>query len=135
KVTAITSAIEEKGYASKGDIEKHVKAVTEGLEKEILEFKKSGFAGDKPVGFKKSMQKALKDNHERISSPEKIKGNQVIQLKDITYADNFPGFDDWRTEFRNDMITIDRDMFHMRDIIPLGAVSGDTIKYPREGAK
>lgn len=135
KVSSVLSDIAEKGYASKEDVEKAVKEKSEELEKAMLELKKQGLDNRKPIGFKSALAKSLKDNYEAINSVQKIKGNQVIELKDITYDGNFPGFEDWRTEYRNDTIMIDRDMFHMRDIIPIGATSKDTIKYPKEGAK
>lgn len=135
KVVNILKDIDAKAYMSKTDVEAFVKEKAEGLEKEMLELKKGGLSGNKPLGFKNAMAKALKDNHASIAQVSNIKGNQIIQLKDITYSDNFPGFEDWRTEYRNDMIVIDRDTFHMRDIIPIGGTSSDTIKYPREGAK
>ena len=134
-VKGILETIEAKGYSSKEDVEKAVKDSTEALEKDLLKLKKSGFSEHKQMGFKSAMAKALKEEHENINSAHKIKGNHVIELKDITYAGNFVGFEDWRTEYRNDTIIIDRDMFHMRDIVPLGSTSSDTIKYPREGAK
>lgn len=135
KVKNILTDIESKGYMSKADVEKFVKEKSEGIEQDLLKLKKGGFGETKPLGFKSAMAKSLKENHEKISDVSKIKGNQVIGLKDITYDGNFPGFEDWRTEYRNDMIVIDRDVFHMRDIIPIGSTSSDTIKYPREGAK
>lgn len=135
KVSGIMSDIEQKGYMAKADVEAYVKEKSEALEKEMLEIKSGGFAEKKPLGFKMAMAKALKDNFESFNESSKIKGNQVVQLKDITYDDNFPGMEDWRTEFRNDTIMIDRDMFHLRDIIPIGSTSKDTIKYPKEGAK
>lgn len=135
KVTNIIKDIEGKGFMSKTEVEAFVKEKSEGLEKEILSLKKSGFGETKPLGFKGAVAKALKDNYENINNVSKIKGNHVIELKDITYDDNFPGFEDWRTEYRNDMIMIDRDTFHMRDIIALGSTTSDTIKYPKEGLK
>lgn len=135
KVTSIISDIEAKGYMSKEDVEKAVKEKTEEIDKALVELKKKGLSDAKPMGFKSALSKALKDNHDTISEVSKIKGNQVIGLKDITYDGNFPGFEDWRTEVRNDTIMIDRDVFHMRDIIPIGTTSSESIKYPREGAK
>lgn len=135
KVTNILADVEKKGYMAKSDVEAYVKEKSEALEKEMLEIKSGGFANKKPLGFKSAMAKALKDNFESFNESSKIKGNQVVQLKDITYDGNFPGMEDWRTEFRNDTIMIDREMFHLRDIIPIGSTSKDTIKYPKEGAK
>lgn len=135
KVTNIIKDIEGKGFMSKSEVEAFVKEKSEGLEKEILSLKKGGFGENKPVGFKAAMAKALKENFDSINDVSKIKGNTVIELKDITYNGNFPGFEDWRTEYRNDVIMIDRDTFHMRDIIALGGTTSDTIKFPREGAK
>lgn len=135
KVSGIMTDIEQKGYMAKTDVEAYVKEKSEALEKEMLEIKKGGLGDKKPLGFKSAMAKALKDNFESFNEANKIKGNQVVQLKDITYSGNFPGMEDWRTEFRNDTIMIDREMFHLRDIIPIGSTSKDTIKYPKEGAK
>lgn len=135
KVTAIVDDMNAKGFMSKTEVEAFVKEKADNLEKELLEIKKGGLTDAKPMGFKSAMAKALKDNFESINEVQKIKGNQVIQLKDITYSGNFPGFEDWRTEYRNDTVMIDRDMFHMRDIIPVGSTSKDTIKYPKEGTK
>lgn len=135
KTANILKDIEAKSFMSKTEVEAFVKEKSEGLEKEMLELKKGGVSGNKPLGFKQALANALKEKHSEISSVSNIKGNQIIELKDITYNGNFPGFEDWRTEYRNDMIVIDRDTFHMRDIIPIGGTSSDTIKYPREGAK
>src|SRR5690606_14058994 len=135
KVKEILSDIEQKGFMSESEVEKFVAEKSEGLEKEIVELKKKGLSSGKPMGFKSAMQKALKENHDSIKDISKNKGNTIIGLKDISFGDNFRGFEDWRTEYRNDVIMIDRDVFHMRDIIPIGTVSSDTIKYPREGAK
>jgi len=136
KVSTILTDIEAKGYQSKEDVEKAVKVKTEEIEKSLLELKKKGLGNGKPIGFKAAMAKALKDNEAMFKDVNSIKGsNNVVQLKDITYSGNFPGFEDWRQELRNDVIMIDRDTFHFRDIIPLGSTSGDSIKYPKEGAK
>jgi HK97 family phage major capsid protein len=135
KVSGIMSDIEGKGFMSKSDVETFVKEKSEALEKEMIEIKKGGLGEKTPLGFKASMAKALQDNFENFNEVSKIKGNQVVQLKDITYSGNFPGMEDWRTEYRNDTIMIDRDTFHMRDIISVGSTSKDTIKYPKEGAK
>lgn len=136
KVTSILSEVEKKGYTSKEEVEKAVKEKTEEIEKSLLELKKQGFGEKKVVGFKAAMANAINEHKDMLKDVTSLKGsNNVIELKDITYSGNFPGFDDWRQELRNDTIMIDRDTFHMRDIIPLGATSGDSIKYPREGAK
>ena len=135
KVSGIMGDIEQKGFMSKSDVEAFVKEKSESLEKEMIELKKGGLGEKTPLGFKTAMAKALKDNFESFNEASKIKGNQVVQLKDITYSGNFPGMEDWRTEYRNDTIMIDRDTFHMRDIISVGSTSKDTIKYPKEGAK
>lgn len=136
KVTSVLNEIESKGFQSKEDVEKAVKEKTEELEKALIELKKGGFGNSKPAGFKAAMAKALQDNKDMFKDVNSLKGsNNVIELKDITYSGNFPGFEDWRQELRNDTIMIDRDTFHMRDIIPLGSTSGDSIKYPKEGSK
>lgn len=135
KVTTIVSEIEAKGYQSKSDVEAAVKAKTEEIEKAITELRKKGIGANAPKGFKAAVANALKENHEKIKSASNIKGNEVIQLKDISYDGNFPGFEDWRTEVRNDAIVIDRDMFHLRDIIPVGATASEAIKYPVIGEK
>jgi HK97 family phage major capsid protein len=135
KVTNIISEIEEKGYQSKEDVEKAVSVKTSEMEKAITELRKKGYGDHKPKGFKTAVANALKENHDKIKSASNIKGNEIIQLKDISYDSNFPGFEDWRTEVRNDAIVTDREMFHMRDIIPIGATSSEAIKYPRVGEK
>lgn len=136
KVTSVLSEIEKKGYTSKEDVEKAVSEKTAELEKSVLALKKKGVAGGNNMGFKAAMAKALSENKHVFSDVTSLKGsNNIIELKDITYGGNFPGMDDWRQELRNDTIMIDRESFHMRDIIPLGSTSKEVIKYPREGAK
>lgn len=115
--------------------QKEAAKLKEQFEQSQLEAKNKFKQAEKPVGFKKAMSNAIKDNYESINDVTKIKGSQIIQLKDIDYDGNFPDFVDWRTDFRNDIVMIDRDMFHLRDIIPLASTVKDTIKYPREGAK
>jgi len=134
KVAGIITNIEEKGYSSKTEVEAHVKSMQDQFDLLAVEMKKKG-ASNENVGFKQALAEALKENHAKINSVEKIKGNSIIQFKDITYADNFAGLDPWRTDYRNDIIGISRDLFHLRDIIAVGATNSDTIKYPRELAK
>lgn len=135
KANSIIDDINAKGFMSKPEVEAYVKEKAENLEKEMLEIKKGGFGDKKPVGFKNAVAKALKESYDSIKNIKELKGSKLIELKDITYDGNFPGFEDWRTEFRNDTVMIDRDMFHMRDIISVGSTSKDTIKYPKEGVK
>lgn len=135
KVTSIISDIEAKGYMSKADVEKAVAEKTKEIDDAIVELKKKGLSDASPMGFKSAFSKALKENHEKFNSSDKIKGNVVVNTKDITYDGNFPGFEDWRTETSNNIIMKPRDTFRMRDIIPVGSMSGDTIKFPKEGDK
>jgi len=134
KVSDILTQVEQKGYSSKEDVEKHVKSMQSQFDELAVAMKKKG-EDVKQVNFKQAIATALKESHEKINSVEKIKGNSIIQMKDITYADNFTGLDPWRTDYRNEFISVDRDMFHLRDIISVGSTTSDTIKYPRELAK
>lgn len=134
KVADILTQIEQKGYSSKTEVENHVKAMQDQFDTLAVEFKKKG-ADTKNVGFKQALALALKESHATINSVEKIKGSSIVQMKDITYADNFTGMDPWRTDYRSDVIGLNRDLFHLRDIIAVGSTTSDTIKYPRELAK
>lgn len=134
KVAGIITNIEEKGYSSKTEVEAHVKSMQDQFDLLAVEMKKKGGTNEN-VGFKQALAEALKENHAKINSVEKIKGNSIIQMKDITYAGNFVGLDPWRSDYRTDMIGINRDLFHLRDIIAVGATTSDSIKYPRELAK
>lgn len=134
KVKGVLDTMEAKSYMSKEEVEKEVKAKTEGIEAELLKLKKSGL-GENKKSFKTLMAEALKENHDKFNSSDKIKGNLVINTKDITYDGNFPGFEDWRTETSNNVIMKPRETFRLRDIIPVGSMSGDTIKFPKEGDK
>lgn len=134
KTAEILKTIESKGYTSKADVEKDVKAMQEQFDELAMKVKKDGLVGQKKLGFSSLIAKSLEENYEGFKDVNNIKGSKIIQMKETDYG-NFVGFEDWRTEVRNDIVMIDRDQFHLRDIIGVGATTSDNIKYPVEGAK
>ena len=134
KVNNVIKTIEEKGYSSKEEVEKAVKGMQEQFDELATKMGDVSLNGGKK-SFGEAIKAALKEGHDAIKNVDEIIGSKIIKLKDITYEDNFVGLDDYRTDRRPGIVGVNRDVFHMRDILPVGSTTSDTIKYVQEGEK
>jgi len=90
---------------------------------------------------KKSFRQAVSDSikeHESVIkglTSGSVKGTHVVELKDMSMDQNFPGFGNpnyLTTDVRQTSpIDILRDPFQARQIISVGTTSGDTLYYPK----
>jgi HK97 family phage major capsid protein len=96
-------------------------------------FKKN--EGKKEMTFYDAFQKSLKDQKDEVQVAMKNAvtrgGNSVIELKAFNY-DDFTGYADFATEFRNTPILLPYEDFHYRRVLRPGSMSGEFVKFPKE---
>lgn len=129
KVSDIVSDIEAK---QKAEIEAQTKQISD-LETSIVELKKKGMKGERPLNFKQALGKMLSDEHEGLlKDVNSGKFGRALEVKDFNWAD-FSGNEEFRTDYVQQPITNPYSAFHYRDIIPRGSTSEGILSYPKEG--
>lgn len=96
------------------------------------------FKKDQPkeeMTWAQALTKSFKDQKDEIQSALKSAlsrgGNSVIEMKAFNY-DDFTGYADFATEFRNTPILLPYDDFHYRRVLRPGSMSGEFVKFPKE---
>lgn len=89
----------------------------------------------KEMTFAQALTKSLKDQKDEVQAAMKSAitrgGNSVIEMKAFNY-DDFTGYADFATEFRNTPILLPYEDFHYRRVLRPGTMSGEFVKFPKE---
>lgn len=89
----------------------------------------------KEMTWSQALHKSLKDQKDEVQAALKNAitrgGNSVIEMKAFNY-DDFTGYADFATEFRNTPILLPYEDFHYRRVLRPGSMSGEFVKFPKE---
>lgn len=144
KLGVVSSKFEEKRNADKQAFEEKVIGAVADLKKEmqkqfddtLIELEDNFKAKDskKTLSFDQALSKSLSDQKDDIVSAMKNARNGVktaIELKAFDYSD-FTGYADFATEFSNRVIENKYQAFNYRNVLGIGRMTGEFVKYPKE---
>jgi HK97 family phage major capsid protein len=88
----------------------------------------------RPLSFSEAFKKSIADQKDEVIGAMKgARSGQrsSIEMKAFDYSD-FTGYEDFTTDFNTSIIANKYDSFNYRDVLPMGRMSTEFVKYPKE---
>lgn len=145
KLQLVSNKFDEKRNEDKTAFDGQVKQAMDDLKAEyqkemdtaMIELQEKLAKNDKPkrpLTFSEAFKKSIHDQSDEVKDAMKNARSGVkstVELKAFDFSD-FTGYEEFATDFNPNVIENKYDSFNYRNVLPMGRMSGEFVKYPKE---